>query len=214
MSTQNPTHGQKVTDSSAPEIEEGAGAIASDSLAAESTRDGGDFAENRGSEPLGVKGANSTFANENTSGAETLEPSDSKASRTDDESYSTNPEDKRDTEGELDSGAARYDSAADKGGRDVPETEDAPSYVNSQFVDTAGPKGKNLTEGGFDSDDSKNASYAEIGSKEDPSLQAQEKFSKENSGQAVTSGMAGQGGAFEVDAGTGTYDALDGEREA
>lgn len=53
---------------------ERAGPVASDSLAAESTRQGGGFGENRGAEPLGVKGSSSNFANTDTSGATTLAP--------------------------------------------------------------------------------------------------------------------------------------------
>jgi hypothetical protein len=53
---------------------ERAGPVAADSLAAESTRQGGGFSENRGAEPLGVKGSSSTFANTDTSGATTLAP--------------------------------------------------------------------------------------------------------------------------------------------
>jgi len=70
--------------------QESAGAVAADSLAAESTRSGGAFSENRNSEPSGVKGANSTYANTDTSGATTLPPADSAASR-DDQSDSSNP---------------------------------------------------------------------------------------------------------------------------
>ena len=55
-------------------IKEGAGAVASDSLAAESARSGGGFGDNRDSNPLSVSGSHSTFANEDTSGATTLPP--------------------------------------------------------------------------------------------------------------------------------------------
>ncbi|KAL9632295.1 MAG: hypothetical protein Q9164_005409 [Protoblastenia rupestris] len=61
--------------------EEGAGAVASDSLAAESARSGGKFSENRDSEPLAVKGSNSTFDNTDTSGAITLPPASDARSR-------------------------------------------------------------------------------------------------------------------------------------
>ncbi|KAL9098838.1 MAG: hypothetical protein Q9163_005567 [Psora crenata] len=55
-------------------IRESTGAVVSDSLAAESVRAGGKFAENRNSEPLAVKGGNSTFNTTDTSGAITLPP--------------------------------------------------------------------------------------------------------------------------------------------
>lgn len=55
--------------------------MASDSLAAESVRAGGDFASNRDAAPMGVKGANSTLANTDTSGAVTLEAAPDRPSR-------------------------------------------------------------------------------------------------------------------------------------
>lgn len=60
---------------------ERAGPVAADSLAAESTRQGGGFSENRGAEPLGVKGSSSNFANTDTSGATTLPPARDAAER-------------------------------------------------------------------------------------------------------------------------------------
>ena len=73
---------QNTTDPRAKqELQEGAGAVASDSLAAESVRSGGGFGENRDSEPLAVKGSNSTFANTDTSGAVTLKPTASASER-------------------------------------------------------------------------------------------------------------------------------------
>ena len=64
-----------------PSSTEGAGPVASDSLAADSTRSGEGFAQNRDSEPLAVKGANSTFANDDTSGATTLAAAPDAATR-------------------------------------------------------------------------------------------------------------------------------------
>ncbi|MCJ1230911.1 hypothetical protein MMC12_007585 [Toensbergia leucococca] len=60
---------------------EGAGPVASDSLAAESTRAGGAFSANRDSEPLAVKGSSSTLANTDTSAATTLAPALDKEER-------------------------------------------------------------------------------------------------------------------------------------
>jgi hypothetical protein len=185
----NPTNIlQQVNDPNAQVTQEGAGAVASDSLAAESTRAGGGFSENRNSEPQGVKGSNSTFANENTSGATRLDPaSDAEARRS--------REDAKE-ERTLGSRATSYPSAAggQSKGLAVENTEGsyetggassdagtAPSYVNSQFRDQAGPHGKNLTEGGFESDDSKNASFnQEIGTKNDPGRLAEEKMQRQN----------------------------------
>ena len=54
-------------------IQEGTGVVASDSLAAESVREGGGFADNPNSAPSGVPGAKSTLANTDTSAATTLD---------------------------------------------------------------------------------------------------------------------------------------------
>lgn len=54
--------------------QESAGPVASDSLAAESTRAGGKFGENRGSAPMSVSGSSSTLNNTDTSAATTLAP--------------------------------------------------------------------------------------------------------------------------------------------
>ena len=62
---------------------EGAGAVAKDSLAAESARTGGSFQSNRDSEPLAVEGNKSTLNNTDTSGATTLAPADNKTQRDD-----------------------------------------------------------------------------------------------------------------------------------
>ncbi|KAL8906104.1 MAG: hypothetical protein Q9207_002236 [Kuettlingeria erythrocarpa] len=60
---------------------ESAGPVASDSLAAESTRAGGAFASNRNAAPQSVSGSASTFANTDTSGATTLDPAPDAAER-------------------------------------------------------------------------------------------------------------------------------------
>jgi hypothetical protein len=66
-----------------PEQTEPAGPIASDSLAAQSIKSGGDFAANDPSnpQPSSVPGAKSTLTNEDTSGAVPLPPASSGAAR-------------------------------------------------------------------------------------------------------------------------------------
>ncbi|KAI9786693.1 MAG: hypothetical protein M1816_007834 [Peltula sp. TS41687] len=82
MSTTNPSHGTKVHGPNNQHIiREGAGPVTADSLAAESVRSGGGFAENRDSEPLKVKGANSTFNTTDTSAADELSPARDAAQR-------------------------------------------------------------------------------------------------------------------------------------
>lgn len=82
-----------------PPERERAGPIASDSLAAESTLAGGLFSENRGSEPLGVKGASSNFANTDVSGARTLAPARDASQRDDDDVVAGEWKGKEDPEG-------------------------------------------------------------------------------------------------------------------
>jgi len=210
---------QQVKDPNAQVIQEGAGAVASDSLAAESTRAGGGFSENRNSEPQGVKGSNSTFANENTSGATRLDPASDAEAR-------LAKEDAKE-EHKLGSGATSYPSAAggQSKGLAVENTEGsyetggassnagtAPSYVNSQFIkDQAGPHGKNLTEGGFESDDSKNASFnQEIGTENDPGRLAEEKMQRTNADAGGDAAMPRQRGVT----GDNEYSALGGDTPA
>ncbi|KAN0112742.1 hypothetical protein V8E51_005693 [Hyaloscypha variabilis] len=210
--------GTKVTDPNAPSIQESAGPVASDSLAAESTREGGGFSENRNSEPQGVAGANSTFANANTSGAHRLDPASDAEARLAQEDW--------EEERKLGAGANSYPAAAggQSKGLAVENTEGshqtggatsaagtAPSYVNSQFQDQAGPHGKNLTEGGFESNDSKNASFnQEIGTKNDPGRLAEEKIFRANADTAGDASMPRQKGVT----GDNEYDALGGDTPA
>jgi hypothetical protein len=80
----------------------------------------------------------------------------------------------------------------------------APTYVNSQYVDTHGPKGKDLKEGGFDEGDDKNSSFtSDIGDANDPGRVAEQKFAKENAEMGEDTAPK-QGGSGE-----GLYDALD-----
>ncbi|GAQ10591.1 hypothetical protein ALT_7912 [Aspergillus lentulus] len=60
---------------------ETSGPVANDSLAAESARSGGDYNQNRGAEPLGVSGSQSTFNNTDTSGATKLSSAPDAATR-------------------------------------------------------------------------------------------------------------------------------------
>lgn len=189
---QNP----KVTDPSAAEIREGAGAVASDSLAAESSRADGGFSENRNGEPLGVSGANSVFANENTSAATRLHPASDAEARMAQEDWAE--------EKKLGAAATTYQTQSPSNGGSSAGT--APSYVNSQFQDRSGPKGENLTEGGFDSYGAKNASFdSEIGSRDDPGRLAEQKFQRDNADAAESAGFPKQQGST----GENAFEALD-----
>jgi len=193
MSTRNPTHGTKVDDPTAPNINENAGAVASDSLAAESTSAGGDFSSNRGSAPLGVSGSNSTLANKDTSGAIKLDPAP-EATKRDGGNDATQSQgtysdavggQNKATAGEY-TRTTPSSGTSGSGGGSAGNGDTAPSYVSSQYLSGSGkPKGKNLTEGGFDSDDSKNASWnGEIGTENDPGRVAENKFVGSNEASA------------------------------
>ena len=129
---------------------------------------------------MGVKGANSTFANTNTSGAVTLEPASDSSTRkaaheSPDESYTP--------------AGGEQSTTTDQSGS-ISSAGIAPTYVNSQGTYPGGPKGKNLKEGGFDSDDNKNASFtSDIGDENDPGRVAENKFSQENADADASAGI-------------------------
>jgi len=207
----------QVTDPNAI-LQESAGAVASDSLAADSTRAGGGFSENRGSEPQGVSGSNSTFANTNTSGAHRLNPASDAESRMAQDDWA---EEKKlgaastsypnATGGQSTALAVEDTTGSSETGGSTSSAGTAPSYVGSQFVDAAGPKGKNLTEGGFESNNRNNASFnSEIGSKNDPGRLAEASFQRANADAAGDAGMPRQKGT----SGDSSFDGLDRETEA
>ena len=207
----------QVTDPSAT-LQEGTGAIASDSLAADSVRSGGAFSDNPNSAPQGVSGSNSTFANTNTSGATRLHPASDAEARMAEDDWAE--------EKKLGAGSTTYPNAAggqSKGlaventqgsyqtGGTSSNADTAPSYVSSQYVDPAGPKGANLTEGGFESNDRNNASFnSDIGTKNDPGRAAELKFQRANADAAGDAARPRQKGTTADT----HYDALDRDESA
>lgn len=140
---------------------EGAGAVASDSLAADSTRSGGGFSENRDSQPLGVSGSHSTLANEDTQSATRLGPAPDAEARKARDDWSDQP-----------SGGYQHQQQQQQ---QYPSTTSRIAPAGSQK-----PKGKNLTEGGFDDSTSKNASFnSDIGTKQDPARLAENRLQHE-----------------------------------
>ncbi|MCJ1281195.1 hypothetical protein MMC26_000513 [Xylographa opegraphella] len=195
-------------------IKEGAGAVASDSLAAESVNAGGDFADNRGSEPLKVKGSNSTLANDDISAATALPPARDAESRDEqpqsqgssstkgpagqkyDEGAGGQPDLPGKTSAEGYSGGSTADTKS--GGRDV---DPAPSYVTNWAAENASkPKGDNITEGGLDRE--ADSALAEPGSEDDPGRASLQGFQNK---QAATVGSGPRQGAVTGD---GQYDML------
>ncbi|KAL8893302.1 MAG: hypothetical protein Q9192_005399 [Flavoplaca navasiana] len=91
-------------------VSEGAGAIASDSLAAESTRSNGAFSSNRDAEPLLQSGSSSTFNNTDTSGARVLDAAPDAAEREAKEAWREVPDEARGVAGQkYPEGAGKVD---------------------------------------------------------------------------------------------------------
>ncbi|KAL4726908.1 hypothetical protein ACLX1H_005806 [Fusarium chlamydosporum] len=148
MAPKAPSEGQKVhLGQNAPIKEEGAGKVASESLAAESVKEGGDFASNEG-----IRSENqSSSRSENTSAGRTTNTSSAPSSNS------------------AQSGSTESGSAKSNAGT-------APSYVENQYIKASGPHGKNITEGFDDSkteDGLKKALSSEPGSDNDPSRVAE-----------------------------------------
>ncbi|CRG89578.1 hypothetical protein PISL3812_06615 [Talaromyces islandicus] len=202
-----PSTGTKVTTdpSSNNPVKEGPGPITKDSLAAESVRQGGTFAQNPDNQPLGVSGRQSTFNNTDTSGATTLSSAPQSGDREDLNRQERYPEalgGQGDYPGahlpesgyaggptrakkELGIGTHQYNTqerqAAVAGGS-AHNGGTAPSYVApvTENLGSTKPHGTNIREGGFDSG-RKNASFtSDIGSNKDPGRLAENKIQRTN----------------------------------
>jgi len=191
--------GTKVNDPHS-RIQESAGPIASDSLAAESET----FqSSNRNAEPLGVSGSNSTFANTNTSGAIELRPAHDASDRlTSADQQSKYPDGV---------GAQDKDAAVESTNRSSQNAVDsAPSYIGTTLhaadIHDGKPKGKNLNEVEDPAEfgRAQNASFtADIGSKDDPGRLAERDFERMDSAGVIAAGEPNKG----VQEGT-SFDAL------
>ncbi|KAJ5578341.1 uncharacterized protein N7459_007305 [Penicillium hispanicum] len=188
--------------SSQQPIEEPSGPIANDSLAAESVRKGGAFNENRGAEPMGVSGSQSTLNTTDTSAASTLPSAPVGGLREDRQRQEKYPEA---LGGQGDFPGAHLPQSGYTGGPTATKQEmgmhcghsnasgsgyrseynagQAPSYTQdiADGYQHKKPHGQNVREGGFSTDASKNASFnSEIGSKMDPGRAAEQKFQRTN----------------------------------
>lgn len=189
-------------------IEEPSGPVTNDSLAADSVRQGGAFSGNRGAEPMGVSGYQSTVTNTDTSAAKTLPSAPVGGLREDRESQQKYPEA---LGGQGNFPGAHLPQSGYKGGPTAAKRElglkageyatasgssqynagQAPSYVSDVTGDIPHPKpnGTNIHEGGFHSNDAKNASFnADIGSDQDPGREALNRFQRSNARTANDSG--------------------------
>ncbi|KAI1026047.1 hypothetical protein LB505_004493 [Fusarium chuoi] len=165
MSTKNPTHGQKVDlGQNAPVKQEGAGTVPNESLAAQSLKEGGEFASNEG-----IHGENQpTSRSENTSAGRNTDTSSTPSSGSDSKAKSS-------------SSASKSSGTASKSSDSAPKSlaGTAPSYVDNQYIKESGPHGKNLKEGidySNTKDGLKKALESEPGSQDDPSRLAEQQF--------------------------------------
>jgi len=185
-------------------IIEGTGVITSDSLAAESVRDGGDFANGKAG-ISGQKSEGSTASNTDTSGATRLDAAPDAEARMAAEEWSETSQ--LNASSKVEGGGPTYKTPADDAGFEEESSSAgiAPYAVTHHDDPTImKPKGKNLEEGGFD-ENAPNASFKyDIGSKNDPGLAAEQKYTKQNAHNASDVGRATDA---EV-SGDGQYDAL------
>jgi hypothetical protein len=185
-------------------INEPSGPVTNDSLAAESVRSGGGFSKNRGAEPAGVSGNQSTLKNTDTSAATALPSASVGALRGDHQRQDKYPEalggqghfpGAHGTGYAGGSTAAKQQMGINKGeyaasqhlpgqaaasGSSQYNNGQAPSYINDVTDGYQGqkPKGQDLHAGGFPAD-SKNASFtSSIGSEMDPGRAAENKFQR------------------------------------
>lgn len=148
---------------------ENAGTVGSESLAAESYRDGGGFADNAGAEPETLNSHKDSSKDSELSAADN---SSSRQAATD-ATYSN---------------SERYDNATGRSADSMGDSYGgtAPSYIAGQYhQDPNGPHGTNLTEGDWDAsrgrDGLRKALESEPGSGNDPSRQAERDFKLKDS---------------------------------
>lgn len=217
--------------------QESTGPIAADSLAAESVRSGGAFAENHDAQPMGVKGSSSTLNTTDTSGAKVLKPAPSASEREDDEKvkypegagkpqfpghhnrdgYVGGPS--RDRTTTQSSGSGEHSTGQDSSGGETGNisgeghransaADQAPTvFGNFQPKGALKPKGNNLNEGDLPQTDTHTG---DVGGPHDPGRVAEEKMLSRNAD--TSAGGAGGPRQYETDRGTGQYDGLKTER--
>lgn len=227
--------GKPSIDPSVPQ--ESTGPVASDSLAADSIRDHGGFSENASADVLGVRGGDSTLANEDTSGAIKLDPASSGAERERQELMDVDPRVRGDAGGvKYPEGAGDPDFhgvTSDQGYVGGPSSDRPPQgynaetpYTTAGSYDTAPtyaatvagnirsegelkPKGRNLTEGNIPE---AKTFMGNVGGQYDPGRVAEREMLQK------TSATAGEGvggvrqSKDQLSGSTGQYDVLDVER--
>ncbi|KIL90459.1 hypothetical protein FAVG1_06191 [Fusarium avenaceum] len=180
------THGkgQKVDlGQDAPIKEEGAGKVASESLAVESIEEGGEFASNKGIRS--ENDSNKSNRNENDSNKGSRSENDSNKDTRSENQSSSGSENTSSGRTAKTSSAPSSGLGSGSSAGAAPESADtAPSYVDNQYVKGSGPHGKNLKEGidySNTEDGLKKALASEPGSEDDPSRLAELQFQRNQS---------------------------------
>ena len=184
-------------------VEEPSGPVTNDSLAAESVRQGGGFSANRGAEPMGVSGDQSTVNNTDTSASIKLPSAQTAAQRQDRHEEQKYPEcvvgqgnfpgtmsengyagGPTATKKEMGIKAGEYSTTGGSSGRSQPSDKSQPDVGASENK-----------RGGLPSDNAKNVSFdSEIGSSQDPGREALNRFERSNAHSAYDSARPHQKG--------------------
>lgn len=197
-----------------------------DSLAAESTRSGGDFAANQpglGQPIAGVRADNTTVNTTETSGASILGPAGTKQERlTKDEIlglYQTPAGEERQGGDPYDKNSGAYNTST--GGPPESLTGAAPTAAHGDrsLTDAEAAvktvSGAPAQEGGFSSDNPNASFNTSIGTKHDPSRVAELQFEASNAKSAMDAGYGGASAGSGQETGTASgYENLDSNERA
>ncbi|KAJ5158196.1 uncharacterized protein N7500_007847 [Penicillium coprophilum] len=209
------SRGTKVTTDprSQQPIEEPSGPITNDSLAAESVRQGGGFSGNRGAEPMGVSGNQSTVKNTDTSASTKLPSASSGYQRQDRHEEQKYPEC---VVGQGNFPGTHLDNSGYAGGSTAAKKE---MGIKAGEYSAAGGSGgrsqynevTDVQQGGFPSDDAKNVSFnSKLGSSEDPARDSINQFQRSNARTAYSSGHVEQKGVEDQN----QYEQLESDQRA
>ncbi|OQE18152.1 hypothetical protein PENFLA_c022G08519 [Penicillium flavigenum] len=178
-------------------IEEPSGPVTNDSLAAESIREGGGFSGNRGAEPMGVAGNQSTVTNTNISSSIKLPSAQYGARRQDRHEEQKYPEC---VVGQGNFPGTHMDNSGYWGGSTAAKRE--MGIKAGEYSAASGSGGASQTTdatdiqaGGLPSDDARNVSFdSEIGTDQDPGRDAIRQFQHGNNHSAHESARPHQKG--------------------
>ncbi|KAI9931913.1 hypothetical protein ASPWEDRAFT_27803 [Aspergillus wentii DTO 134E9] len=172
-------------------ITEASGPVTNDSLAAESATKGGAFSQNRGAEPLGVSGGQSTFKTTDTSAATKLPSAPVGSAREDLNRQDKYPEA---LGGQGDYPGAHLSQSGYVGGPTAAKQELRQEHEYSASQKPSQPSqatGSGYGRGDeFPNDPKYNASFnSDIGSRNDPGRGAENKFSSTNYERGLDAGQ-------------------------